>query len=186
MIAVRPLTAISAAELERLIVGYTSTAKYVVAKTETVERTVITLERVALAEPYVKRWGPLAPDEAERYPRLPAEGFCLGAYQGEALVGLALAERQPWNDSLWIWEFHIAAEYQRRGVGRQLMAAVAARARAAGLRVLVCETQNTNAPAIDFYRSAGFALEGLDLSLYSNADLEPGGEVALFLKRRLT
>jgi ribosomal protein S18 acetylase RimI-like enzyme len=46
------------------------------------------------------------------------------------------------------------------------------------------ETQNTNVPAIRFYRSLGFHLEGIDVSFYSNDDLT-SGEVALFLKRRL-
>ena len=61
---------------------------------------------------------------------------------------------------------------------------VALHASKAGLRVLVCETQTTNVPAIDFYRSVGFEVDGIDLSYYSNDDVE-SGEVALFLKRRL-
>lgn len=185
MIAVRPLAAVTEADLSRLIVGYTSTARYAVSKTETAARTTITLEWLELDQPYVKRWDPPAPDLLERYRQLPAEGFCFGAYAGETLVGLALAEQQAWNKSLWLWEFHIAAGQQRRGLGRQLMEAVATRARAAGLRCLVAETQNTNAPAIQFYRALGFTLEAVDLAYYTNADLEPGGEVALFMRRRL-
>jgi ribosomal protein S18 acetylase RimI-like enzyme len=52
------------------------------------------------------------------------------------------------------------------------------------MRVLVCETQSTNVPAIRFYRALGFVLEGLDLSLYSNHDY-PDGEIAIFMKRYL-
>jgi hypothetical protein len=33
-----------------------------------------------------------------------------------------------------------------------------------------------------FYRSMGFTLDGIDLSLYSNDDY-PDGEVAIFMKR---
>lgn len=91
-----------------------------------------------------------------------------------------------WNKSLWVWEFHVAEMYRRRGLGRRLMDALAGRAKAAGLRTIVCETQNTDVPAIDFYRAVGFSIEGIDVSYYTNDDLLPGGEVAIFMKRRLT
>jgi hypothetical protein len=39
-----------------LAAGYTSPGTYAVAKTEAPERTAITLARVALDKPYVKRW----------------------------------------------------------------------------------------------------------------------------------
>jgi ribosomal protein S18 acetylase RimI-like enzyme len=52
------------------------------------------------------------------------------------------------------------------------------------LRCLVCETQTTNVPSIQFYRSMGFHLEGLDLSYYTNEDQERG-EMAVFMKKRL-
>ena len=61
---------------------------------------------------------------------------------------------------------------------------VALHASEEGLRVLVCETQTTNVPAIDFYRSVGFELDGIDLSYYGNDDVA-AGEVALFMKRKL-
>jgi ribosomal protein S18 acetylase RimI-like enzyme len=59
-------------------------------------------------------------------------------------------------------------------------------AKAAGLRIIVCETQSTNVPAIRFYRRVGFKMEGIDLSYYSNEDMAPEREVAVFMKRRLT
>jgi ribosomal protein S18 acetylase RimI-like enzyme len=83
-----------------------------------------------------------------------------------------------------VWEFHVVAAYQGQGVGRGLMGALAEQARAAGLRVIVCETQTANVPAIGFYRRMGFEMEGLDLSYYTNADVERG-EVAVFMKLKL-
>jgi ribosomal protein S18 acetylase RimI-like enzyme len=185
MVEIRSLTAISADDLTRLIEGYESEAKYVVAKIEAPAQTVITLQLITLDRPYRRRWEPPEADLLERYRQMPADGFSFGAYDNETLVGLALAEPEAWNNTLRIWEFHIATSHQRRGLGRQLMEAVAKKARAAGLRSLVCETQNTNVPAIQFYRAVGFTLEAIDLSYYTNADLEPSGEVAVFMKRRL-
>ena len=96
--------------------------------------------------------------------------------------GMALAEPHVWNKSLWVHEFHVAASQRGRGVGRRLMDALVQEASCAGLRTIVCETQNTNAPAIHFYQRLGFRIEGVDLSYYSNDD-HPDGEIALFMKR---
>ena len=57
--------------------------------------------------------------------------------------------------------------------------------RAAGLRTMRVETQNTNVRAIRFYRRVGLQTDAVDITFYTNHDLE-GGEVAVFMKRRLT
>ncbi|MBM2847886.1 MAG: putative GCN5-related N-acetyltransferase, partial [Anaerolineales bacterium] len=112
------------------------------------------------------------------------EGLSFGAYEGHQLVGIALAEPRRWNQSLWVWEFHVAEALRGRGIGRKLMDTLAEQGRAAGLRTIVCETQNTNVPAIEFYRKVGFTVEGIDLSYYTNDDVFHS-EVAIFMKRRL-
>ena len=68
-------------------------------------------------------------------------------------------------------EFHVAETHRRQGIGRQMMEELVERGRASGLRIVVCETQNTNVPAIHFYRRVGFNIEGIDLSYYSNGRL---------------
>ena len=94
-------------------------------------------------------------------------------------------ERREWNGTLWVHEFHVRPEVQRRGIGRQLMDELARRAAAAGLRALTLETQNTNVAAIRFYRALGLSIEGIDVGYYSNDDLGPQGTVAVFMRRRL-
>ncbi|MBF8282898.1 MAG: putative GCN5-related N-acetyltransferase, partial [Anaerolineales bacterium] len=121
----------------------------------------------------------------ERYVRVLKEGLSFGAYEGHQLVGIALAEPRRWNQSLWVWEFHIAESFRGQGIGRKLMDTLAGKGQAVGLRTIVCETQNTNVPAIEFYRKVGFTMEGIDLSYYTNDDML-NGEVAIFMKRRLT
>jgi ribosomal protein S18 acetylase RimI-like enzyme len=108
-------------------------------------------------------------------------GCSFGAYDCDALVGVAIAEPRAWHTDLWVWDFHVHAVYRRLGIGRRLMDALAERAREHALRTIVCETQNTNVPAIRFYRSAGFELVGVDLWYYP-PEID---EVALFMKRRL-
>ena len=143
----------------------------------------IKLERQIVDPPYVKRFGK---DEelSTHYLEALEQGLSLGAYDGNDLIGIAIAEKRSWNRSLWVWEFHIEPEYQGKGIGTRMMQALAKKAKESDCRVMVCETQNSNAPAIDFYRKNGFEIEGIDLSYYSNTDMAEG-EVAIFMKRKL-
>lgn len=182
MITIQTLKSLTRRELAGVVSGYTSSEKYVVAKEERDAHTTLTLALTPLAVPYHKHF---EVDDAElaNYQQALSYGYSLGAYDGERLVGLAVAEPRPWNNSLWVWEFDVAEAYQRQGIGTRLVATLANRARQEGFRCLVCETQNTNVPAIRFYRRAGFELDGIDLSYYTNMDLDK--EVAVFMKLKL-
>lgn len=183
MIEIRPLSDLSHEDYLRLVSGYTSLSRYTVQKNESLERTTFTLELQPLEQPYHKRWH-MIPPELEYFNRYMSDGYSLGAYEDGYLVAIAIAEPRWWNKTLWVWEFHVEERWRGQGIGRRLMEAVAGRARAAGLRALVVETQNTNVPAILFYRKAGFEIEGIDLSYYTNHDTVDG-EVAIFMKLKL-
>jgi ribosomal protein S18 acetylase RimI-like enzyme len=166
-----------------LITGYTSYAKYRVTKIENEQETVIQMRIVHLEQPYVKLWPP-APEDIERCRGVARLGFSLAAFDNDRVVGFAIAEPQRWNRSLLVWELAVNEQYRRQGIGTRLMDSLSLVAARNGLRVLVCETQTTNIPAILFYRKAGFHVEGIDLSYYTNQDV-PEGEVAVFMKRRI-
>jgi ribosomal protein S18 acetylase RimI-like enzyme len=181
---IRPLRDLNNQLLERLITGYASTEAFQVVRDESPDLIRFELRLIQRAQPFVKCYPP--PDAAtrERYRALATAGHAFGAFDDEQCVGLALIEPYTWNTSLHIHEFHIVPAYHRRGMGRALMAAVEAHARDTEMRRLVCETQTTNVPAIRFYRALGFTVDAVDVSLYSNDDLERG-EMALFMKKRL-
>jgi len=181
-IRIETLASLDEDDLRRLNVGYTSQARYVVSKSESPAKTLISLDLVSLEAPYFKTWETPEEDLA-RYREVVKQGLSLVARDREQVVAIAITEKVAWNRSLWVWEFHVAGTHRRRGIGRRLMEALAEQARAAGMRTLVCETQNTNAPAIAFYRAAGFEIEGVDLSYYTNQDVQ-AGEVAIFMKRK--
>lgn len=185
MVVIRPLSSIDTSLLERLITGYMSTETYRVIRAETADTVSFELRLTALEQPFVKRYPPLDASELQRYRDFAVAGHVFGAFEGETCVGIALCEPQRWNSSLTVWEFHIAPEFQRQGAGRTLMSAVEAHARDEGLRCIVCETQSSNVPAIRFYRALGFTVDAVDLSLYSNDDIERG-EVAVFMKKRIS
>ena len=165
MVKIRKLEQLRRRDLH-IVDGYVSTDRYNVSKTETADEFCFILKRQKLDEPYAKRWS-ILDEDFRNYSELVNCGLSLGAYDAGRLVGIAISEKIEWNRSLWIRELGIAESYRRKGVGRQLMEQVAEIAKAEGLRILVCETQNTNVPAIDFYRSVGFEVEGVDLSYYT-------------------
>ncbi len=184
MVTIRPITTLDAHLLEALIVGYTTTERYRVSKEETPNSVRFELRLLPLEQPFTKRYAPVGAAELQQYQDLAAQGHVLGAFEAGQCVGLAILEPRQWNASLWVLEFHIAINSQGQGIGRVLMAAVAAHALASGLRCIVCETQTRNVPAIRFYRALGFALDGVDLSYYTEHDQERD-EVAVFLKKWL-
>lgn len=183
-LTIRALETFNPEELKRIADGYLSLERYEVSRTATREWTALTLNLVALEKPYVKQWEWNAED-LHHYASMIDEGFSVGAFAGDELVGIGLAERRAWNATLWIWEYHVHRDWRRQGIGRQMLQALEQLARDAELRVIGLETQNTNVPAIDAYRRMGFEVEGIDLSFYTNTDTLDG-EVAIFMKRMLS
>ncbi|QDU25620.1 TDP-fucosamine acetyltransferase [Anatilimnocola aggregata] len=70
------------------------------------------------------------------------------------------------NAEAVLWDIRVRPDYQRRGVGRQLLAFAERRARSAGKQRLSVETQNNNVPACRFYAAAGFELRCVDRFAY--------------------
>jgi len=181
--SIRKLDDLDPQDFRRIMTGYTTIRKYIVEKTENREVTTVTMRLSMLPEPYVKIFQQ-PPDEMNRYQQIVKQGTSFGAYDGDLLVGLAIAERRDWNRSLWVWEIGVDGRYRRKGIGRGLVEALVHLAENLQLRVVVCETQNTNVAAIEFYRATGLEIDGIDLSYYTNTDVTRG-EVAIFMKKRL-
>lgn len=189
IVDIRPLERFDPVRFRAIAAGYTTTEIYRVTREASPERVALELRLERLPEPREFRF-PYDAGELAGYAGMTPGEYCLGAWDGALLVGVALAEPQAWNRTLWVWEFHVAEGYRGRGIGRGLMAELAGRAAHTGLRAVVCETQNTNVPAIRFYRAVGFEVDGIDISYYTNEDMEPAGTgdrgtVAVFMKLRL-
>lgn len=184
MISIQSLNTLSRREVDRIVTGYSSTEKYTVSKIETEHQTTFSLELVKLPHPYHKVFS-IDQGTFESFQEVIKQDYSLGAYDENRLVGLIIAEPRQWNNSIWVWELDIETPYQRQGIGRVLIEALADKAKKQHYRCLVCETQNTNVPAIRFYRSVGFEIDGIDLSYYTNEDVEKF-EVAMFMKLKFS
>ncbi len=66
----------------------------------------------------------------------------------------------------------MAPAFQRRGIGRALLAVAKAQAQRERRRAIILETQSCNVAAIDFYLHQGFSLIGLDTCCYTNTDIQ--------------
>src|SRR4051794_21656713 len=151
MTEIRPLASLTLDELHRVASGYVSEQKYDVNHSETDDEVTFSLNLIQLDQPYIKKYS-FGEETLRAYTALLGNGFCFAIYEAGALAGLAISEVHQWNNSLQIHDFHIAEGHRGRGFGRHLMERVVLAARDAGLRIVVCETQNKNAPAIKFYK----------------------------------
>jgi len=80
-----------------------------------------------------------------------------GAFAGEELVGCATILRNPLagEPALQLRGMAVHPEWQQRGIGRRLLAAIDAAGRAAGIDLLWC---NARKPATPFYRAHGWEI----------------------------
>lgn len=104
------------------------------------------------------------------------QGHSFGAFYEEELVGWAICEYREWNNSLFIQHLLVNETFRRQSAGRMLIKNINRRARELQCRIVETETQNTNYPAIRFYRKAGFAITGINTKRYTDST-----ETALFM-----
>ncbi len=88
----------------------------------------------------------------------------VGAFDGPALVGLAAWHREEMRKLQhkgFVWGVYVAESHRGQGLGRRLLQAVIAHARAAGgIRQLNLTAYAANRGAIALYESLGFVIYG--------------------------
>lgn len=91
---------------------------------------------------------------------------------GDQVIGYLEIERESWHKRLRITNLLIMPDYRCQGFGSVLMQLAKKIGLEEGLRELILETQSCNIKAIDFYLKHGFTVVGIDLSAYTNQDVE--------------
>lgn len=125
--------------------------------------------------PYTKVWE-TDTEDLEDLNDIIEKGNSFGAFVGDELAGWIIGEHRTWNNSFYIENILIDEKYRRQGIGIMLIKSAIKEARRLNCRVIELETQNTNYPAIQFYRRMGFNITGLNTRLYENPE-----EIALFM-----
>lgn len=108
------------------------------------------------------------------------KGIFLVAERDGQAVGYAGC--QTVLDEGYITNVAVSPGARRQGVGRALIAALAAQARAQGLAFVTLEVRASNAPAIALYEGAGFVRAGVRKNFYT-APAEDAVLMTLHLQR---
>ncbi|KAJ3138800.1 hypothetical protein HK100_012260 [Physocladia obscura] len=108
----------------------------------------------------------------------------IAADNSSKIVAMIVASIELWNKTVKVWEFIVDRRHQRSGIGQNLLDAVIRTACAKEIDRVVCETQNNNYPALQFYFKNGFSLDAVDTSFYHANDLERQ-DVAVFMKLKV-
>lgn len=124
---------------------------------------------------YIKIWE-TAEKDFDRLNSIISRGHSFGAYHEDELIGWAICDFRPRNNSLFIENLLVHENYRGQNIGRLLIKAVNREARTLQCRMVELETQNTNYYAIKFFQKAGFAITGINTKLYNDSV-----ETALFM-----
>ena len=151
-------------------------------ETATVFEVVTTPQRIELVE------RPITPPLVKRYAI--ADAFAHWATwdlgfvaEDSKICGFAAVEYEAWHARLVLWHLYVAPERRREGIGRALLERVEAYGKKLGARRVWLETSNVNVPGIAAYMRLGYALCGVDTTLYDTTDSE--AETAVYLAKRL-
>jgi ribosomal protein S18 acetylase RimI-like enzyme len=134
----------------------------------------ISLTERRLETPLTKRYPIGQPEDAA--------GAFVAELDGQ-VIGYGELVFEQWNGRGNVRHLYVSGEHRGEGVGSALLDELARAAQDRGASRLWIETQNTNYPAVQFYRHIGFVMAGFDRSLYG--PMSTDSEVALFFSRDL-
>lgn len=121
------------------------------------------------------------PDEDYDFDELEKDSVMLGAYDGEACVGLAIYQR-PFFRYMYLYDLKVASTYRGKGVGRALIEAGKKLAREMGYQGIYTQAQDNNLNACLFYLKMGFAIGGFDNRLYDGTRQAGKADVVFYLE----
>jgi aminoglycoside 3-N-acetyltransferase I len=101
-----------------------------------------------------------------------ADFWAIAAFAGNDIIGGVTAHTLPMtrmeSSEVFIYDIAVRESYQRRGVGRQLMAALREGVAAAGVEDVFVPADNEDRHALDFYRALGGVESPVTLFTFSD------------------
>lgn len=160
--------------------SYSSDTKYDVVREIKNDGISFLLKPVKLENAFVKNWDNSL-SVYENYLKLIVEGNSFGAYEENDLVGFLITDKRSWNNSLWIEMIQVKEDHRNKGTGTLLLNAAEELAKQNKIRLIELETQNTNVPAINFYRKCEYEISGLNINLYDPSEIKD--EIAIYMSK---
>lgn len=120
------------------------------------------------------------PDENYDYEAMKKDHVFLGAYDGEACVGLAIL-RDAIFYYMYLYDLKVSKSHRGRGVGRALIEKAREAAVSRGYHGIYNQAQDNNLGACRFYLKAGFRIGGLDTEVYKGTSQEGKADILFYL-----
>lgn len=163
--------------------GFRTNAIYEVERKSNENNFSVQLEEIELSETYIKKWN-MTTESLETFANVIEQGYSLAIYNNDKIIGFCLLSFHGWNNSMWIENIRISEKHMRKGIGQKLIASSIEIAHNKSARILGLEVQNTNYPAIQFYKKCGFQISGIDFSRYpqKEGDIE---QIAIIMSKEI-
>ena len=99
--------------------------------------------------------------------------WAIAAFVGDGLAGGITAHTLPMTHGehaeLFIYDMAVCRQYQRMGVGRQLLVATCQLAAQSGIHLALVAAENMDTHAVDFYRALGGTASSVTLFTFERA-----------------
>lgn len=119
------------------------------------------------------------PDEAYDYAELTKNGFCLGAYDGDQCVGLAIMQ-DDWMKYMYLHDLKVNSNYRKSGIGQKLIAESMRLAQERGYKGIYTIGQDNNLNACQFYLRSGFVIGGYNTMGYRHTAQEGKADIYFY------
>lgn len=121
------------------------------------------------------------PDEPYELEETQKNGLVLGAYEGDACIGLAIF-RNGFFRYLYLEDLKVNGAFRGKGAGKALIKAGLEAARERGCRGIYATCQDNNLNACMFYLGCGFQIGGFDNRVYDGTSQEGKGDIQFYLE----
>lgn len=111
------------------------------------------------------------PDEDYDFEEMSQNSIFLGAYDGDACVGLAVLQ-QDFFKYMYLYDLKVEPSFRGKGVGAMLIKRAKEIAAEQGYRGLYTQGQDNNLGACLFYLKMGFEIGGLNTNVYKGTPQE--------------
>lgn len=120
------------------------------------------------------------PDENYNFEDLSKDSICVGAYDNDVCVGLAIFQHS-WNKYLYLYDLKVNGTYRKQGSGRMFIEAGKEIAKEHGYIGVYTQGQDNNLAACLFYIKNGFAIGGIDTKVYTGTKQADKSDIVFYL-----